>query len=49
MKSLLVTLLVLLVMDMLGHSQISMTSKYQHAVDQMKRDAADAVGDSLWG
>ena len=37
------------VMDMLGHSQISMTSKYQHAVDQMKRDAADAVGDSLWG
>jgi len=37
------------VMDTLGHSQISMTSKYQHAVDQMKRDAADAVGEALWG
>lgn len=37
------------VMDTLGHSQMSVTMKYQHAVDQMKRDAADKVGAALWG
>lgn len=36
------------VMDILGHSQISVTMKYQHAVDQLKRDAAERVGAALW-
>jgi integrase len=37
------------VMETLGHSQISVTSKYQHAVDELKRDAAQRTGDALWG
>lgn len=37
------------VMEMLGHSQIGVTSKYQHVVNEMQRDGADRVGDALWG
>ena len=37
------------VMEILGHSQISMTSKYQHVVDEMQTAAMDAVGEELWG
>lgn len=37
------------VMDTLGHSQISVTAKYQHVVDEIKRDAAEAVAGALWG
>lgn len=36
------------VMEILGHSQISMTSRYQHVVDEMQRDAMKGM-DSLWG
>lgn len=35
--------------DILGHSQISMTMRYQHVVDEMKREAADRMGVALWG
>lgn len=37
------------VMEILGHSQISVTMKYQHAVDQLKKDAATAMGTAIWG
>jgi integrase len=37
------------VMETLGHSQIGVTMKYQHVVDQLKRDAADKMGAALWG
>lgn len=37
------------VMDMLGHSQISVTMRYQHVVDEMKRDTATKISDALWG
>lgn len=35
-------------MDILGHSQISVTMKYQHVVDDMKKDAANRIGAALW-
>jgi integrase len=37
------------VMEFLGHSQISVTSKYQHVLDEMQVAASDAIGDTLWG
>lgn len=37
------------VMEILGHSQISVTSKYQHVVDEMHRDAAARMGGALFG
>lgn len=37
------------VMDILGHSQISVTMRYQHAVDELKKTAAARMGDALWG
>jgi integrase len=37
------------VMEILGHSQISVTSKYQHVVDEMQRDAMQRMGSALWG
>lgn len=37
------------VMEILGHSQISVTSKYQHVVDEMHRDAAARMGGALYG
>lgn len=37
------------VMDVLGWSQISLTVRYQHVVDPLRRDAAARVGDAIWG
>jgi integrase len=37
------------VMQILGHSQISMTSKYAHVLPQVMTDAAERIGDALWG
>lgn len=36
------------VMDMLGWSQVSMATRYQHVVPELRRDAARRVGDSIW-
>lgn len=36
------------VMDMMGWSQASMLSRYQHVLDEMKIEAAKKVGDALW-
>ena len=36
--------------DVLGHSQISMTADlYSHVVPELRRDAADRMGDVLFG
>jgi integrase len=37
------------VMEMLGHSQISMTSRYAHVLSQVMSDAAERIGQALWG
>jgi integrase len=37
------------VMEIMGHSQIGVTSKYQHVVDEMQRDAMQRMGSALWG
>jgi site-specific recombinase XerD len=37
------------VMEILGHSQISMTAKYTHVLRQAMSDAADRIGQALWG
>jgi integrase len=37
------------VMEILGHSQISMTSKYAHVLPQVMTDAAERIGRALWG
>lgn len=37
------------VMEILGHSQISVTMRYQHVADEMSRAALDRVGGVLWG
>jgi hypothetical protein len=34
-------------MEILGHSQISMTTRYTHALPPT--DAADSIGQALWG
>jgi site-specific recombinase XerD len=36
-------------MQILGHSQISMTSKYAHVLPQVMTDAAEKIGEALWG
>lgn len=36
-------------MQILGHSQITTTMRYQHVVDEMQRDAATRMGQVLWG
>lgn len=36
-------------MQILGHSQISVTMRYQHVVDEMQRDAAAKMDTALWG
>lgn len=36
-------------MALLGHSQVSVTMKYQHAVDKLKRDAAEKMEAGMWG
>jgi integrase len=37
------------VMEILGHSQISMTAKYAHVLPEVMTDAADRIGQALWG
>ena len=37
------------VMETLGHSQISMTSRYTHVLPQVMTDAAARMGQALWG
>jgi integrase len=38
------------VMEILGHSQISLTlGTYSHVVPELAQDAADRMGDALWG
>lgn len=37
------------VMQILGHSQISVTSNYQHVVDEMQTEAAARMDAALWG
>jgi integrase len=37
------------VMEILGHSQISMTSRYTHVLPQVMTDAAAKIGDAPWG
>jgi integrase len=37
------------VMEILGHSQISMTSQYAHVLPQVMTDAAERIGRALWG
>jgi integrase len=38
------------VMDLLGHSQITLTlGTYTHVVPELARDAAARLGDALWG
>src|SRR5262252_5780023 len=37
------------VMEILGHSQISMTSKYAHVLPQVMTDAAERIGQALRG
>jgi site-specific recombinase XerD len=36
------------VMETLGHSQISMTSRYAHVLPQALSDAAERIGQALW-
>jgi integrase len=37
-------------MEILGHSQIGLTlDTYSHVVPEMQRDAADRIGNALWG
>ena len=37
------------VMEILGHSQISMTNRYTHVLPQVMTDAAARMGQALWG
>ena len=37
------------VMEILGHSQISMTTKYAHVLPEVMTEAADRIGQALWG
>lgn len=37
------------VMALLGHSQINVTMKYQHAVDELRASAAAKIDAGLWG
>jgi integrase len=36
------------VMEILGHSQISMTTRYTHVLPEVMTDAADRIGQALW-
>jgi site-specific recombinase XerD len=37
------------VMEILGHSQISMITRYTHVLPEVMTDAADRIGQALWG
>lgn len=36
-------------MEILGHSQISMTTRHTHVLPQVMSNAADRIGRALWG
>jgi integrase len=36
------------VMEIVGHSQISMTTRYTHVLPEVMIDAADRIGQALW-
>jgi integrase len=38
-----------IVMDLMGWSQLSMTQRYQHVPDQLRRDVANKLGQLIWG
>jgi site-specific recombinase XerD len=35
-------------MEILGHSQISMTSRYPHVLPHIMTDAAERIREALW-
>lgn len=37
------------VMALMGWSHLSLTTRYQHVVPELARDAADRIGEALWG
>jgi len=37
------------VMEILGHSQVSLTMRYTHVLPDMMREAAAGMGEALWG
>ncbi len=37
------------VMEILGHSQIGMTTRYTHVLPDVVTTAADRIGEALWG
>jgi integrase len=37
------------VMDIMGWSDQRMLLRYQHVIDELRRDAADRMGAALWG
>lgn len=37
------------VQQILGHSQLSQTQRYAHVTDALARDAAERMGQALWG
>jgi len=36
-------------MTVLGHTDLGVTRRYQHVVDELRRDAAQKMGEALWG
>jgi len=36
-------------MTVLGHTDLGVTRRYQHVVDELRRDAAQRMGEALWG
>jgi site-specific recombinase XerD len=37
------------VQEILGHSSIAVTKRYTHVTSKLSRDAADRMGQALWG
>jgi integrase len=37
------------VMELMGWSSLALMQTYQHVVDELRRDAADRMGHTLWG
>ncbi len=35
--------------QVLGHSQLSQTQRYTHVTAELTQDAADRMGEALWG
>ncbi len=36
-------------MTLLGHTDLGVTRRYQHVVDELRRDAAERMGEAVWG